>query len=56
MQTRPLGRGAPDVSLIGFGGMPLSISGRPHEEVGLEVVHAALDAGVTWLDTANVYC
>ena len=56
MQTRPLGQGAPDVSLIGFGGMPLSISGRPPQEVGLEVVHAALDAGVTWLDTANVYC
>jgi aryl-alcohol dehydrogenase-like predicted oxidoreductase len=36
--------------------MPLSTSGRPAEEVGLEVVHAALDAGVTWLDTANVYC
>ncbi len=57
MQFRPLGGpGAPDVSLIGFGGMPLSISGRPPEDVGLEVVHAALDAGVTWLDTANVYC
>lgn len=56
MQTRPLGQGAPDVSLIGFGGMPLSTSARPPEEVGCEVVHAALDAGVTWLDTANVYC
>ncbi len=56
MQVRPLGPGAPVVSAIGFGGMSLSISGRPPEEAGLDVVHAALDAGVTWLDTANVYC
>ena len=41
---------------IGFGGMPLSIQGRPPEEVGRRVLHAAIDAGVTLIDTADVYC
>jgi aryl-alcohol dehydrogenase-like predicted oxidoreductase len=56
MRTRALGPGAPDVSVIGFGGMHLSISGRPDEATALRVIHAALDAGVTLLDTADVYC
>ncbi len=41
---------------IGFGGMPLSIQGRPPEEVGRRVLHAAIDAGMTLIDTADVYC
>jgi len=41
---------------VGFGGMPLSIAGRPPEEQGLRVLHAVLDAGVTLLDTADAYC
>src|SRR5437870_4049712 len=41
---------------IGFGGMPLSIQGRPSEEVGRRVLHAAVDAGITLIDTADVYC
>ena len=41
---------------VGFGGMPLSIDGRPSETDGVRVVHAALDAGVRLLDTADVYC
>lgn len=56
MQTRSLGPGAPAVSAIGFGGMPLSISGRPAERTAIHVLHAALDAGVTLIDTADVYC
>jgi aryl-alcohol dehydrogenase-like predicted oxidoreductase len=57
MQTRPLGPGAPAVAAVGFGGMPLSIQGRPDDEAAaIRVVHAALDAGMTLLDTANVYC
>lgn len=56
MQTRPLGSGAPAVSAIGFGAMPLSIQGRPEETVAMDVVHAVLDAGVRLIDTANVYC
>jgi aryl-alcohol dehydrogenase-like predicted oxidoreductase len=41
---------------IGFGGMPLSIQGRPSEDVGRKVLHAAIDAGMTLIDTADVYC
>ena len=57
MQTRPLGPGAPAVSAIGFGGMHLSIEGRPSDETtSISVVHSVLDAGITLLDTADVYC
>jgi aryl-alcohol dehydrogenase-like predicted oxidoreductase len=45
-----------EVSCIGLGGMPLSISGRPDEERGKEVVRAAVEAGMTFIDTADVYC
>ena len=56
MRTRPLGPNAPAVSAVGFGGMPLSLTRRPPEEQGIEVIAAALDAGVTLIDTADVYC
>jgi aryl-alcohol dehydrogenase-like predicted oxidoreductase len=35
--------------------MPLSIEGRPDEARALATVHAALDAGVTLIDTADSY-
>jgi aryl-alcohol dehydrogenase-like predicted oxidoreductase len=54
MQTRTLGNAT--VSAIGLGGMPLSIEGRPTERGrALETIHAALDAGITLLDTADAY-
>ena len=56
MRTRSLGPGAASVSVIGYGGMHLSIDGRPPEDVGVDVIHASLDAGVTLIDTADVYC
>ncbi|MEU6669917.1 aldo/keto reductase [Streptomyces sp. NPDC046727] len=43
------------VSAVGLGAMPLSIEGRPDEGRALATVHAALDAGVTLLDTADSY-
>jgi aryl-alcohol dehydrogenase-like predicted oxidoreductase len=36
--------------------MHLSIEGRPPEAQGIRVILAALDAGMTLLDTADVYC
>ncbi len=36
--------------------MPLSTAGRPPESQGIQVVHAVLDAGLTLIDTADVYC
>jgi aryl-alcohol dehydrogenase-like predicted oxidoreductase len=44
------------ISAIGFGGMPLSIQGRPPDDEGRRVIHAAIDAGITFIDTADVYC
>jgi aryl-alcohol dehydrogenase-like predicted oxidoreductase len=43
------------VSAIGLGGMPMSIEGRPDEERSIRTIHAALDAGVTLIDTADAY-
>jgi aryl-alcohol dehydrogenase-like predicted oxidoreductase len=56
VKLRPLGPGAPSVSAVGYGGMHLSIAGRPPEAQGIRVIQAALDAGVTLIDTADVYC
>jgi aryl-alcohol dehydrogenase-like predicted oxidoreductase len=56
MQTTTLGTTTETIPLIGFGGMPLSIQGRPSEEQGRKVIHAAIDAGMTLIDTADVYC
>ena len=41
---------------IGLGGMPMSIAGRPSEAQSLATIHAALDAGMDLIDTADVYC
>ena len=43
------------VSGIGLGGMPMSIEGRPDEARSIATIHAALDAGVTLIDTADAY-
>ncbi|MFJ1549045.1 aldo/keto reductase [Streptomyces sp. NPDC088246] len=43
------------VSAVGLGAMPLSIEDRPDETRAIATVHAALDAGVTLIDTADSY-
>ncbi|MGW0611466.1 aldo/keto reductase [Streptomyces sp. NPDC002788] len=53
MHTRRIGH--VEVSAIGLGAMPMSIEGRPDEERSLATLHAALDAGVTLIDTADAY-
>lgn len=53
MQTRTIG--PVTVSAIGLGGMPMSIEGRPDEARSIRTIHAALDAGVTLIDTADAY-
>jgi len=45
-----------EVSCIGLGGMPLSLEGRPTDDDGVRVIAAAIDAGMTLIDTADVYC
>jgi aryl-alcohol dehydrogenase-like predicted oxidoreductase len=56
MKQRRLGPDGPLVSEVGLGGMYLSIDGRPEEAQAIRTVHAALEAGVTLVDTADVYC
>lgn len=53
MQFRRIGD--VQVSAIGLGGMPMSIEGRPDEARSIAAIHAALDAGVTFIDTADAY-
>jgi len=44
-----------DVFPIGLGGMPMSLAGRPPEERSIRTIHAAIDAGVNLIDTADAY-
>ena len=53
MQQRTIGDRS--VSAIGLGGMPISIEGRPDEARAVATIHAALDAGITLIDTADAY-
>jgi aryl-alcohol dehydrogenase-like predicted oxidoreductase len=53
MQHRTIGDVT--VSAIGLGGMPMSIEGRPELSRSVAAIHAALDAGVTLIDTADAY-
>ncbi|WP_432925022.1 aldo/keto reductase [Microbispora sp. CA-135349] len=53
MRTRRIGD--VQVGAIGLGGMPMSIEGRPDEQRSIATIHAALDAGVTLIDTADAY-
>src|SRR5262245_25645028 len=56
MEQRRLGDGGPRVSAVGLGGMYMSIAGRPEETQAVATIQAALDAGVSLIDTADVYC
>jgi len=53
MRTRSLGDGGPEVSIVGLG--TNNFGGRIDYEQSLAVVDAALEAGVTLFDTADIY-
>lgn len=56
MKTRKLGRNGPEVSAIGLGCMGMSaFYGGSDEAQSIEVIHRALDLGVTLFDTAEMY-
>src|ERR671920_1907195 len=56
LETRPLGRTGADVSVVGLGTWQLGGDwGDVDEDAAADVLDAALDAGVTLLDTADVY-
>jgi aryl-alcohol dehydrogenase-like predicted oxidoreductase len=56
MQARSLGRTGPRVSALGLGAMGMSdLYGPADEAEGIATIHAALDAGVTLIDTGDFY-
>jgi len=56
METRPLGRTGADVSVVGLGTWQLGADwGEVSDDDAIAVLDAAMDAGVTLLDTADVY-
>ncbi|CBA17434.1 aldo/keto reductase [Xanthomonas albilineans] len=57
MQTRALGRNGPRVSALGLGcmGMSAFYGGRSDDNAAIAVIHAALERGVSLIDTADMY-
>src|SRR5436189_4767289 len=57
MQKRKLGKSGLEVSALGFGCMGLSFGYGPavDKQQGIKVIRAAVDLGVTFFDTAEVY-
>lgn len=58
MEMRRLGRHGPEVSVVGYGAWEAGGEswGTPKpDEVNLEAMRAALDAGMNWIDTAESY-
>src|ERR1700752_1144979 len=57
MQKRTLGKSGLEVSTLGFGCMGISVGYGPaaSRQEGLAIIRAAVDAGVTFFDTAEGY-
>ena len=57
MQTRELGRSGLQVSAIGLGCMGISFgyADKPSKDDGIALIRAAVERGVTFFDTAEVY-
>jgi len=58
MRTRRLGSQGPDISVIGLGAWEAGGDAwgpNPDEADVVAAYHAAFDAGITWVDTAEVY-
>jgi aryl-alcohol dehydrogenase-like predicted oxidoreductase len=56
MDYRPLGRTGWDASAIGFGAWAIGgFWGPADDATSMAALHAAVDAGVTFIDTADVY-
>src|SRR3954466_979748 len=55
MEHRPLGRTGVSVSKFCLGAMMFGAWGNPDHAECVRIIHAALDAGLNFIDTADVY-
>jgi aryl-alcohol dehydrogenase-like predicted oxidoreductase len=55
METRELGQTGVQVTPLCLGAMMFGAWGNPDHEEGIRTIHAALDAGINFVDTADVY-
>ncbi|TNM61139.1 aldo/keto reductase [Streptomyces sp. NP160] len=55
MDTRTLGRTGVQVSPLCLGAMMFGAWGNPDHDESVRIIHRALDAGVNFVDTADVY-
>ena len=56
MEHRTLGKNGPSVSAMGLGLMSMSGTyGKSNDEQSIRVIHAALDRGVNFLDSSDLY-
>ena len=55
MEYRPLGRTGVHVSPLCLGTMMFGAWGNPDHDDSIRIIHRALDAGVNFIDTADVY-
>lgn len=58
MQRRPLGKHGPEISVVGYGAWEAGgdmWGPNPSEDQVVRAIHAALEAGMSWVDTAEVY-
>ena len=55
MELRPLGRTGVKVSPLCLGAMMFGQWGNPDHDESIRIIHRALDAGINFIDTADVY-
>jgi aryl-alcohol dehydrogenase-like predicted oxidoreductase len=55
MEHRPLGRTGVSVSKLCLGAMMFGAWGNPDHDESIRIIHRALDAGINFIDTADVY-
>jgi aryl-alcohol dehydrogenase-like predicted oxidoreductase len=55
MDYRPLGRTGMQVSPLCLGAMMFGAWGEPDHDTSIGIIHRALDAGINFIDTADVY-